>query len=255
MPRPVVAVTATSEIIRDAVRARLNSAYVEAIEAAGLIPLVTPPLRDPSLAADLLQRVDGLVLTGGEDVDPRHYGAPRHAATEPPHAARDAWELALVAAARDMAMPVLAICRGMQLLNVALGGTLVQDLPTERPGPIRHSQASARAERVHAAAVEEGSRLARAMGATAIGVNSSHHQAIDRVATGLSAVARSADGVIEGVESAGEGWWLLGAQWHPEELIGTPEPWDRNLFASYASEVRRVAMAARARTLPHRRAV
>ena len=255
MPRPLVAVTATSEIIRDAMRTRLNSAYVEAIEAAGLIPLVTPPMRHPSLAAEMLARVDGLVLTGGEDVDPRHYGARRHAATEPPHAERDAWELALVAAARRTAVPILAICRGMQLLNVALGGTLVQDLPSERPGPICHSQASARAERVHAAAVEEGSRLAQAMGATAIGVNSSHHQAIDRLASGLRVVARSGDGTIEGVESADDGWWILGAQWHPEELIGAPEPWDRNLFTAYASEVRRVATAARPRTLPHRRAV
>jgi putative glutamine amidotransferase len=255
MPRPLVAVTATTEIIRGAARVRVNSAYLEAIEAAGLIPLVTPPLHDPSLAADLLHRVDGLVLTGGEDVDPRHYGALRHSATEPPHSARDAWELALVAAARHVAMPVLAICRGMQLLNVALGGTLVQDLPTDRPGPVSHSQASGRAERVHAAAVEEGSRLAGAMGATTIAVNSSHHQAIDRVATGLRVVARSGDGVIEGVESADDGWWLLGAQWHPEELIGTLEPWDRNLFAAYASEVHRAAMAARARTLPRRRAV
>jgi putative glutamine amidotransferase len=255
MPRPVVAVTATSEIARGAMRTRLNSAYVEAVEAAGLIPLITSPLSDPSLAAELLDRVDGLVLTGGEDVDPRHYGARRHAATEPPHAARDAWELALVAAARRTAAPVLAICRGMQLLNVALGGTLVQDLPSERPGPIRHADPSARSERVHAAAVDEGSRLAQAMGAATIGVNSSHHQAIDRVAGGLRIVARSEDGVIEAVESAGDGWWLLGAQWHPEELVGTPEPWDRNLFAAFASEVRRRATPARLPVLPHRRAV
>ena len=224
-------------------------AYIEAIEGAGLIPLVSAPMRDTALAEELLDRVDGLVLTGGEDVDPRHYTAPRHPATEPPNAARDAWELALISAARRRAMPVLAICRGMQILNVGLGGSLVQDLPSERPGPIPHAQPGSRADRVHSAAVVEGSRLASALGSVAIRVNSSHHQAIDRLAAGLRVVARSEDGIVEGIETAGDGWWLVGAQWHPEELVGTSEPWDRNLFAAFGAEVRRAADAARAHAL------
>jgi len=255
MSCPLVAVSATSEIIRSAVRARLNMAYIGAIEAAGLIPLVTPPLADPALAGQLLDRVDGLVLTGGEDVDPRHYGNRRHPATDAPHAARDSWELALVAMARQRAMPILAICRGMQLLNVALGGTLVQDLPSERPGSIRHGQSDARGQRVHAAGLTAGSRLASALGASVIEVNSSHHQAIDRIAPGLRAVARSDDGVIEGVESSRDDWWVLGAQWHPEELVGTAEPWDRNLFSAFAAEVRRTASHIRERPVGRRLAV
>ncbi len=239
MPRPLIAVTATTGIIRERARARVNTAYIEALEGAGLLPLVSAPLADTALADELLDRVDGLLLTGGEDVDPRHYGAKRHPATEDPHPGRDAWELALVDAARRRSMPVLAICRGMQLVNVALGGTLIQDIPSERPGPVGHAQATARVARVHAAVIEPRSRFGAAIGASAIRINSSHHQAVDRVAPSLSVVGTSEDGIIEAVESTGDGWWMLGAQWHPEELVNTPEPWDRDLFAAFAAEVRR----------------
>ena len=239
MSRPLIAVTATTGIIRDRVRARVNAAYLDAIERVGLLPVVTAPLTGTALAAELLDRVDGLLLTGGEDVDPWHYRAQRHPATEDPHARRDAWELALVAAARHRGMPVLAICRGLQLMNVALGGTLVQDLPSQRPGDVRHAQATARTERVHGAMIDPRSRFADAIGGSSIRVNSSHHQAIDRLAPGLEMVGVADDGIIEAVEATGDGWWMLAAQWHPEELLDTPEPWDRNLFAAFAAAVRR----------------
>jgi putative glutamine amidotransferase len=199
---------------------------------------VSAPPADTGSADSLLERVDGLVLSGGEDVDPAHYGAGRHPATEDPHAARDAWELALVAAARRRRMPVLAICRGMQVLNVGLGGTLVQDIPSQRPTPIAHAKSAARRERVHPIECEPGSRLEAALGGGAVAVNSSHHQAVDRIAPGLRISARSPDGIIEGVETMDDGWWVLGAQWHPEELVSTPEPWDRSLFAAFAGRVR-----------------
>ena len=236
--RPLVAVTATTEIIRGALRARLNAAYLVALEAAGLFPLVSAPPADAGNAEGLLERVDGLVLSGGEDVDPAHYGAARHPATEDPHAARDAWELALVAAARRRGVPVLAICRGMQVLNVGLGGTLVQDIPSERSTPISHANAAARHERVHPIECEPGSRLEAALGGRGVAVNSSHHQAVDRIAPGLRISARSPDGIIEGVETLNDEWWVLGAQWHPEELVSTREPWDRSLFAAFAARVR-----------------
>src|SRR5688572_10869333 len=176
-PRPLVAVTATIEIIRDALRARLNAAYIVAAEGAGLIPLASPPLGDAGAARALLDRVDGLVLTGGEDIDPRCYGATAHPATGPANAARDRWELALVDAALERRLPVLAICRGMQLLNVALGGTLIQDIPAERPSELAHDDAAARRRRVHPIHCEAGSRLQEALGAAVLSVNSSHHQA------------------------------------------------------------------------------
>jgi putative glutamine amidotransferase len=240
---PVVAVTATTKLIDGLQRVRLNEAYVRALEAVGVVPFITPPL-DTALAGPVLDRVDGLLLTGGEDVDPARFDAARHPALGPVHAARDAWELALVGAAREHQLPTLAICRGIQLLNVALGGTLVQDIPSERPTPIEHEASSRRAERVHAVEVERDSRLARALGAEGptSDVNSSHHQSIDRPADSLRVVARAPDGIIEGVETAGD-WWVLGVQWHPEELVETPEPWDRNLFATFAAELKKARRA------------
>ena len=239
MSRPLVALTATTEIIRNALRARLNAAYISAFEAAGVIPLAAPPLAEADAAAALLDRVDGLVLTGGEDMDPRLYGAERHPATGDPNASRDSWELALVDAALIRRVPVLAICRGMQLLNVALGGTLVQDIPAERPTDIEHADSAARRRRVHSIVCEPGSRLGEALGATRLSVNSSHHQSIDHVAPALRATAHAPDGIIEGVEAVDPEWWVLGAQWHPEELVETPEPWDRNLLAAFTAAVRR----------------
>jgi putative glutamine amidotransferase len=239
MSRPLVAVTATTEIIRGLLRARVNAAYIGALEGAGLIPLASPPLAGPSAAHALLERVDGLVLTGGEDVDPRHYGAERHPATGNPHSGRDAWELALIAAARERRLPVLAICRGMQLLNVALGGTLIQDIAAQTPSTLAHDDSAARRRRVHAIHCEGGSRLEAALGAASLSVNSSHHQAIGRVAPGLRVSARAPDGIIEGVETRDQDWWVVGAQWHPEELVATPEPWDRALFSAFTGELRR----------------
>ena len=238
MSRPLVAVTATTEIIRDLLRARLNAAYIGALEGAGLLPLASPPLADPASAHALLERVDGLVLTGGEDVDPRHYGAGRHSATGPTHPERDTWELALVDAARQRRLPVLAICRGMQLLNVAMGGTLIQDIATQQPTALAHADSAARRRRTHSIECDGGSRLARALGSKSLSVNSSHHQAIERVAPGLRVTARAEDGIVEGVETTDDGWWVVGAQWHPEELVDTPEPWDRALFSAFADEVR-----------------
>jgi len=234
--QPIVAVTATTEMILGLPRVRVNEAYAGALESSGIVPLVVPPLA--AGFDDLAARVDGLVLTGGEDVDPALYAAARHAQTDAPHRARDASEIALVAAARAARLPTLAICRGLQVANVALGGTLVQDLPSERPSSVAHARSDARAERVHEVRVDAGSRLAAALGATALTVNSSHHQSVDRVAPGLVVTATAPDGVVEGAEwTGGDGWWLVGVQWHPEELVDTPEPWDRALFAAFRSRL------------------
>lgn len=239
MPAPVVAVTGTSEIIREALRVRANAAYVRALERAGVVPVVVPPLADPRSAAPaLLARVDGLLLSGGEDIAPACYGAAPHPALGETHDGRDATELALVAEARRRATPVLAICRGIQLLNVALGGTLVQDIPAQRPSPVRHDAGAARAARVHEVSIVEGSRLRDALGAGRISVNSLHHQAVDRVAAALRVTARADDGLVEGVEAADAGWWAVGVQWHPEELADAPEPWDRGLFEAFAQRLR-----------------
>jgi len=240
MPRhPLVAVTATTRADDGVVRLRLSTAYVEALRAAGLAPVVVPPAAEPDDGLDAVVEVmQGLVLSGGEDVDPRHYGADAHTALGAVHAARDATELALVAAARARRLPVLAICRGIQVLNVALGGTLIQDLPSERPSAIVHDVDGPRSDRTHAVRLTHDSRLARATGREEILVNSFHHQAVDRIGARLQETARAPDGVIEAVETAeSDAWWVVGIQWHPEDLVSGRDPWDRALFAAFAAAV------------------
>src|SRR5690348_1990505 len=142
--RPVVAVTAPRRTDAGRERVALNVAYVRALERAGLLPLIVPAMLDPAHADDALAAVRGLVLTGGEDVDPARYHAAPHPKLGAVDRLRDAGELALIAAARTGGLPVLAICRGLQILNVCAGGTLYQDLPSEHPGPVRHDGDAAR---------------------------------------------------------------------------------------------------------------
>jgi len=243
MHQPAIALTATTEIIREVLRTRLNAAYTDAARAAGLRPYILPVLQ-PADADEMLDGMDGLLLTGGEDVDPERYGARPHPTLGDVHSERDAFELALVRAARARGLPTLAICRGVQIANVALGGTLVQDLPSEWPNALPHESGRGRHDRTHAVTLTAGSKLARACGAREISVNSMHHQAIARVADGLTATGLAPDDVVEGVEWSGDDWWMLGAQWHPEELVGTAEPWDRALFSAFADAARDHALSA-----------
>jgi putative glutamine amidotransferase len=231
---PLIAVSASTRLQDGLERVRLNQAYIHALEQAGLVPLVVPPLADDAAAPAILRNVRGLVLTGGEDIDAAHFGARRHPRAFAPHPRRDRWELTLCAEARRLALPTLAICRGIQLVNVALGGTLIQDVASERPAATVHD-GHPRQARVHEVQVTPASRLATALGATRVTVNSSHHQAIDRLGEGLVTTAVAGDGIVEGIESTSDDWWLVGVQWHPEELVGTPEAWDRSLFSAFAA--------------------
>lgn len=219
-------------------RVRLNEAYVEAVREAGLTPLVVPPLSAEELPA-IADVVAGIVLTGGEDVAPAHYGAAPAAQTTSVHSRRDECELALARLAHERRVPTLAICRGIQLVNVAFGGTLIQDIPTEKPSGIRHDLSEQRTSRVHDVRVDPDSRLGEVIGAEAISVNSSHHQAIGKVAGRLRVSARAPDGIIEGAEWVADDWWMLAVQWHPEELTHDGKPWDRALFKAFAERVRR----------------
>ena len=219
-------------------RVRLNSAYVAALESAGLVPLIVPPLRNESAARAILDRVDGVLLTGGEDVEPSLYGQPRSSECGPANLERDQTEIALVKAAKAMKKPLLAICRGPQLLNVALGGTLVQDIATEIPNEVGHDgHDGARNSRIHDVMIDEGTRIADAIGETKISVNSLHHQSVKDVAPGLKVTAQASDGVVEAIESQSGDWWALGVQWHPEEMNDSPEPWDRGIFKAFADRM------------------
>lgn len=231
----LIAVSATVEEIRGALRVRLNDSYVHALETADLTPLIVPPLASEAAIESILDSVSGLVLTGGEDVDPAHYNQDAHPQLGQTNARRDATEIALARAAFARRLPVLAICRGIQVLNVALGGSLVQDIPSDVPTSLTHDPDVPRHERTHDIEVGTETRLASALGASALRVNSIHHQALARVASQLDVVARAPDGVIEAVESRSPEWWAIGVQWHPEELVDDSEPWDRRLFATFAA--------------------
>ena len=230
---PRILVTATTEVVRGRPRVRVNEAYTDALVAAGLTPFVLPPI-DPRFATDALDGVDALVLTGGEDIDPKYFDQTPHEKAGEPHAARDACEIALARGARERRTPTFAICRGAQVMNVALGGTLIQDIGSQRATNIIHDQSGRRTDRVHTVSVDEGSLLSRIVGAAEIGVNSSHHQSVDAVAPGLRVTATANDGIIEAIESTDPAWWMLAVQWHPEELTATPEDWDRRLFDAFA---------------------
>ena len=236
--RPAVAVTATTELIRGVVRVRANASYTRSLASAGVRPYILPVL-PPADADAMLDGMTGLVLTGGEDVDPKYYGAVAHPQLGEIHADRDEFEIALARAAYARRIPTLAICRGIQVVNVALGGSLLQDIPSEWPNALAHDSAGPRDERVHEVSVDAESALAAALGATKLPVNSFHHQAVADVAAAFRIVARATDGVIEGIESADPTWWMLGVQWHPEELASTPEAWDRRLFAAFAAACER----------------
>jgi putative glutamine amidotransferase len=211
-------------------RTGLNSAYVRSVSAVGGVPLVLSPLIGASHAARALDGVDGLVLTGGEDIDPAWYNADRSPLLNPPSRERDLFELALFAAARQRELPILGICRGIQLINVALGGTLYQDLPSERPGPVDHNRAGARTDRSHAIRLAPDSLAAEALGATSLRVNSFHHQAIRDLAPGLVATGWSEDDLVEAVEGVEGQPWMLAVQWHPEEMHADAAAPDRGLF-------------------------
>jgi putative glutamine amidotransferase len=217
-------------------RTGVNAAYVQALLASGGVPLILSPLMGPSLAGRVLDGVDGLVLTGGEDLDPSWYGAKPSPLLSPPSRDRDLFELALFAVARQRGLPILGICRGIQLINVGMGGTLFQDLPTERPGVVNHRPDGPRNSRSHQVRLEPGSRAAKALGATTITVNSSHHQAIKDLAPGLLATGWTDDTLIEAAEAEPDAPWLLAVQWHPEEMHRDRQAPEHGLFAALVRE-------------------
>jgi putative glutamine amidotransferase len=190
----------------------LGMTYLRAIEAAGGMPVVLPPLGDP---VKYLDRLDGICLSGGPDLDPGVYGAPdRHPELGPTEPDLDAFELALARAADERGLPLLGICRGAQALNVARGGTLHQHLPG-------HRQTEPATATTHSVHIEPGTRLADLLGTDVLRVNSFHHQAVARLGRGLRAVAHAADGTVEAVEAPGTRF-VVAVQWHVEGLVAAP---------------------------------
>jgi gamma-glutamyl-gamma-aminobutyrate hydrolase PuuD len=205
-------------LIRSGDAAAIGLPYVRAVALAGGVPLVLPPQTDRAALGAALARLDGLVLIGGLDLPPRWYGQKRHPRTRLADLRRLAGDRLLIDLALAGGRPLLTICLGTQLLNVALGGDLIQDIPSQVPGALRHAPR----ETLHPVRVAPGTRLAGILGREELEVNSSHHQAIGRLGAGLRAVAWAHDGIIEAVEGRDDRF-LLGLQWHPERLADRPE--------------------------------
>ncbi|HEX8983559.1 MAG TPA: gamma-glutamyl-gamma-aminobutyrate hydrolase family protein [Ktedonobacterales bacterium] len=214
-----------------------NRAYIRALIAAGVTPLLIPPELDASALEEVCAQLNGLVLAGGADVDPAHYGEQRSSACGDVEPERDELELTLTRMALSRDLPTLGICRGMQVMNVACGGSLYQDIPTERPDAQVHDQHHlGRNHLAHSIHVERESRLGAILGVTETRVNSLHHQAVDRTGTGLRIVARAEDGLPEGIE-APDRRFAVAVQYHPEELVET-DALSRRLFAAFAEACR-----------------
>jgi putative glutamine amidotransferase len=198
----------------------LGVVYARAVELAGGLPVVLPPL-DEEAIAPLVDRLAGVCLSGGPDLDPVAYGAEPDPHLGPVERELDEFEVAVARRADALGIPLLGICRGCQALNVARGGTLHQHLPDVTDGSIHHRQTASGRETTHTVRIEPGSRLAGIVGGEELDVNSFHHQAVDRLGRGLRAVAWAPDGVIEAIEGDGPALYL-GVQWHVETLVDRP---------------------------------
>jgi putative glutamine amidotransferase len=222
---PLIGVTmSVTENTKRPERTYLNSAYLAALQQAGGVPVMLPPELEARARLELFRRLQGVLLTGGGDVDPARYNEPRHPTVSDVSSARDGLEIELVGHALDRRLPVLAICRGIQVLSVALGGSLYQDVASDPGTRVEHSQRAPRHEPTHDVKVDPASRLAQVLGRSELRVNSFHHQAIKDLGRGLRAVAFAVeDGLIEGVEPDDPGLFVLGVQWHPEEMAADHE--------------------------------
>jgi putative glutamine amidotransferase len=232
MSRPLIGITVSEirdkEVVQNVrhgeptqTEMTLGLSYMRAVELAGGLPVALTPLTMEKIDS-LLDHLSGLLLTGGPDLDPSCYGAARHAELGPTDPVVDAFELELCRNAYRRAMPILGICRGMQVLNVARRGTLHQHVPDSHPGAVEHRQSQSGAHTTHEVRVSPDSSLAQTTGGGPVKVNSFHHQAIDRLGLDLRPVAWAKDGLIEAVEGKGQRF-LMGVQWHAETLVAEAE--------------------------------
>lgn len=232
--KPLIGLTPT--LSDDKRRMVLNLDYAEAVRRSGALPVLLPLTDDEAVLDGIFERLDGLVLTGGDDIGPETYGEepiPECGEAQP---VRDRMELYLLRCCVDTGKPLLAICRGFEILNIGFGGTLYQDIAKQRPDSLRHPCYEAPAEQVHAVTLTPDSRIAAITGLTECRVNSRHHQGVKKVGEGLRVTAVASDGLVEGLELPDHPF-AVGVQWHPETL------------SSYAPEAQRLfdALAVAAR--------
>jgi putative glutamine amidotransferase len=235
--RPIIGIAAMSD--HDAAglhapRFSLNQSYNKAVMAAGGVPFMIPHVEDIESLRELYEMFDGFLLPGGVDIHPKYYNEEPHPKLDPTDEGLDWIEGTLLRWALEDDMPVFGICRGEQVLNVVMGGTLWQDLPSEYATVFDHRESFKRKIRdylAHDVRIDPNSRLAEIAGATRVWVNTSHHQAIKRVAPGLIATAWSPDDLVEAVESP-DHFFVMAVQWHPEEMVKKHE-WTLRLFQAF----------------------
>ncbi|HEX6639938.1 MAG TPA: gamma-glutamyl-gamma-aminobutyrate hydrolase family protein [Thermoanaerobaculia bacterium] len=237
MTKPIIGIGSDVQHVegkRDLAFAYLT--YIDSLRRAGAVPVVIPP--QPENAAELVEGLDGILLAGGEDCDPGVYGQERHpTVTDLMDERRQSNDLTLAKVARERGIPTLGICLGLQMMNVASGGTLVQDIDSQVETDIRHASIPEDRAR-HDVLVEKGTKLATIVPTIELNVNSSHHQAIGEVADGLRVTARAPDGVVEGLEDPRHPFYV-GVQWHPEDMAG--EGSASTLFAAFVQAAREYA--------------
>jgi len=242
--RPIIGITARPQNVPSAKNELLGylatHTYTDSVLRGGGIPVLLLPV-EPDLIDSILDRVDGIVLTGGGDIAPERYGAERDDAVRMVNHERDEFELSLVTKTYERKMPMLAICRGNQVVNVAFGGTLIQDLASHS-GAHGHDIAGEGAYEPHSQAlVEEGSKIASIFGAGLHGINSIHHQAVEQLGVGLNVVASAPDGTIEALEHEDKEWELLSVQWHPEYLGVRDHGDSHDLFTAFVESAAKYA--------------
>ncbi len=238
--RPIVGVTSQP---KQAISASGNldshvigHTYTDSVLRAGGIPVILPPIANEDVPT-LVDRLDGIVFTGGGDMDPGRYGEESHPEVRKVNTARDEFELLLVHEAKQRRLPVLAICRGLQVVNVALGGTLIQDIPSVIGSTDHGVIGDAVYEAHQPVTIDANSGIAKAVGNTEIMVNSIHHQAVKDLAPGFRAVAWAGDGVIEGIQHEDDEWPLLAVQWHPEFLGDNCDETSHRLFEAFVASI------------------
>ena len=220
---------------RGTMRYSTPAAYVEAVLAAGGLPVLIPNLPDAAARREFLASMGGLVFIGGDDIDPKRWGEAKHPTVECIHPDKEEADLALMRDAVAADKPFLGICGGCQLLNVALGGSLVQDIPSMVAKPLQHKRVENR-DSLHPVRVRPGTRLAGIVGAGEIETNSAHHQSVNRLGDGLVQTADAPDGVVEAVEFPGKRF-AVGVQWHPERIADRDH--SQKLFRSLIAEAAR----------------
>jgi putative glutamine amidotransferase len=195
-------------------RAFVYTTYIESLKRAGAVPVLIPP--QPENAADVIDGLDGILLAGGDDCDPAEYGEEKHSSSELMDPRRQKSDLGLAKLARERGIPTLGVCLGVQVMNVAAGGTLIQDIASAIDTNIDHASEPSDRHR-HDVHIDSSTKLGRILGAQELNVNSSHHQAIGRVANGLRVTAKAPDGIVEAIEDPAHPFYV-GVQWHPEDM-------------------------------------